>query len=189
MADNCEEILCPACNKKMKKVFVPSAGMNVDICVDGCGGIYFDRREFKRVDEQHEDITPILNEIDNKTFQHVDQSLKRSCPNCGAIMVKNYSSATLSVQIDECYTCGGTFLDNGELQKIRDEFATEEERSAHFTKKFYELLGEEYKKTSESKELLKSDIEQGINKDVENGVRKALKTFISGLTFGLIRFK
>ena len=120
MADNNEIILCPACKKPMKKIFVPSAAMNVDICVDGCGGIYFDRREFKRVDEQNEDITPILEAIENKTFQYVSQEIKRECPNCGAMMVKNYTSANFNIQLDECYSCGGTFLDNGELQKIRE---------------------------------------------------------------------
>ena len=34
MYDNEKIIACPACKKLMKKVYVASAGMNVDICVD-----------------------------------------------------------------------------------------------------------------------------------------------------------
>ena len=43
-------------------------------------------------------------------------------------MVKNYSSVKREISVDECYTCGGKFLDNGELRKIRDEYRTAEER-------------------------------------------------------------
>ena len=39
MADNFNIIKCPACQKEMKKVFIPEKGINVDVCVDGCGGI------------------------------------------------------------------------------------------------------------------------------------------------------
>ena len=47
MADTLKELKCPACGKVMEKVFIPSEGINLDICTDGCGGIYFDNREFK----------------------------------------------------------------------------------------------------------------------------------------------
>ena len=69
MAKNFDEIKCPACQKVMTKVFVPSAGVNVDICLDGCGGIYFDNREFKKMDEESENIDPILNAIQGKDVQ------------------------------------------------------------------------------------------------------------------------
>ena len=56
MADNFKTIKCPACQKEMHKIFIPSEGINIDVCLDGCGGIYFDNREFKSFDEQHESI-------------------------------------------------------------------------------------------------------------------------------------
>ena len=56
-------------------------------------------------------------------------------------MVKNFSSANRSIQIDECYSCGGKFLDNGELQAIRAEFETEEERSAATMRELYDSVG------------------------------------------------
>ena len=39
-------------------------------------------------------------------------------PVCGSSMVK-MGAAEGTVQIDVCQTCGGKFLDDGELQKIR----------------------------------------------------------------------
>ena len=47
MADNLEEIYCPACGKKMEKIFMSAQGVNLDVCTQGCGGIFFDNREFK----------------------------------------------------------------------------------------------------------------------------------------------
>ena len=44
--------------------------------------------------------------------------MNRVCPNCGTKMVKNHSSINADIEVDECYACGGKFLDNGELLKI-----------------------------------------------------------------------
>jgi len=130
MADNEDKIInCPACGKPMKKIFMPKQGINLDVCVDGCGGIYFDNREFTRFDEPSEDITPLLEVLKNKDFEQVDETLIRKCPCCGTDMVKNYSSSNKIVQIDECYNCGGKFLDFGELEKIRNNYNTDNNSS------------------------------------------------------------
>ena len=49
--DTIDIIKCPACGKEMEKVFIPSEGINIDICTDGCGGIFFDNREFDKFNE------------------------------------------------------------------------------------------------------------------------------------------
>ena len=68
MSDNKEVITCPACGNYMQKIFMPEAGVNIDICLDGCGGILFDNREFQKFDEPHEKIDEILAAIKDKTF-------------------------------------------------------------------------------------------------------------------------
>ena len=60
-------------------------------------------------------------------------------------MVKNYASVRKEVQIDECYSCGGKFLDHGELTKIRSQYETELERSNDFMKCVYNEIGGEIK--------------------------------------------
>ncbi len=130
MADTLKEMTCPACQKLMKKVLMPGSNINVDICIDGCGGIFFDNRELKRLDEKAENIDEILNAISNKTFEKINPEQLRICPACGMKMVKNYTSIKKEVQMDECYACGGRFLDAGELQGLRIEYNTEAERSA-----------------------------------------------------------
>lgn len=141
MADNLEKIKCPACQKEMTKIFIESAGINIDVCLDGCGGIYFDNREYKRFDEQDENIDEILKAKADKEFIEVDETLERICPICGAPMLKTYTSPKEDVQIDECYTCGGKFLDHGELLKIRAQYTTENDREKDFFKKIYFQTG------------------------------------------------
>lgn len=145
MADTFKTLKCPACQKEMIKIFIPSEGVNVDVCLNGCGGIYFDNREFSHFDEQHENIEEILEATKDKSFDKVNEYFPRSCPVCGARMVKNFASPKREVQIDECYKCGGKFLDNGELQKIRAEYKTQEERSEDTMKMIYKTVGAELK--------------------------------------------
>jgi len=155
MADTHQLLKCPACQKDMTKVFIPREGVNIDICLDGCGGMWFDNRELSYVDEQDEKIDEILNVISNKTFAEVDQFNHRSCPACGARMVKNFSSVKKAIQIDECYSCGGKFLDKNELLKFRDEYATEADRSEDTIKLMYSTVGKELMALQEQNEELK----------------------------------
>lgn len=155
MADSFNTLKCPACQKEMKKIFIPEQGINVDVCTDGCGGIYFDNREFKYFDEAHENIDKITEALQGKTFIEVDENLPRTCPACGAKMVKNFSSSKREIQIDECYSCGGKFLDHGELTKFRAEYKTEAERSADIMKEVYSTVGLEIKQLEEANAIAK----------------------------------
>ena len=119
MADSHETLICPACGHDMRKVFITSRGINLDICTEGCGGIFFDNREFKMFDNPEEDIEDIINAAENNDFNSVDDTQERFCPACGVKMVKNFANRQQDVQIDECYSCGGKFLDHGELTKLR----------------------------------------------------------------------
>ncbi|MCM1339645.1 MAG: zf-TFIIB domain-containing protein [Muribaculaceae bacterium] len=143
MADTLKTLKCPACGKEMEKVFIQSVGINLDICTQGCGGIYFDNREFKHFDEKNDDISAIIEKLKNKTFEKVNSNADRFCPNCSSKMVKNHSSIKQNIEIDECYNCGGKFLDNDELIKIREEYDTEEERSEDAFVYLYKQIGAE----------------------------------------------
>lgn len=115
-------IRCPACKEEMSKVRLDKAGFCVDICSDGCGGIWLDNRELDKIDEEVDDIHEITELLEYSIFKEVDKSATRKCPICNLPMVKRFSSPTREVELDECYICGGKFLDNNELQIIRKEF-------------------------------------------------------------------
>ena len=129
MTDTLDDIICPACGKTMKKIYLSDKKFCIDICTEGCGGVFFDNTELKKIDN----IEPVIKEIEGKNFIEVDENITRTCPVCGHPMVKNYSSHLMKIQIDECYTCGGIFLDNNELQKVKTEFKSEKERADSFT--------------------------------------------------------
>lgn len=141
--DTLDTIICPACGKKMEKIFIKTEGINIDICTNGCGGIFFDNREFDKFNEEHEDITAIENALKNKTFQQIAENIERICPACGATMVKNTTKSGGEVQIDDCYICGGKFLDYGELEKIRKEYINDKARKDDAIKYLYQKVGNE----------------------------------------------
>jgi len=171
MADTHATLKCPACQKEMAKVFVPKQGVNVDICLDGCGGMWFDNRELSYFDEQDENIDEIFSAIMNKDFATVDETNPRSCPSCGARMVKNFSSVKKAIQIDECYSCGGKFLDKSELLKFREEYTTEEDRSKDTIALMYATVGKDLVALQEQNDELKRK-------------RSPLKKLFDGLIYG-----
>ena len=118
MADTYKSIKCPACDAVMKKIFIPSAGINIDICSESCGGLFFDNQELQQFNKASDDISEIKKVLEGKSFIAIDENKTRICPACGKPMVKTNIKG-LGIQIDTCYTCGGVFLDNGELDSIR----------------------------------------------------------------------
>lgn len=139
MADTQDIIECPACGKKMGKVLLKEAGINIDICTKGCGGLFFDNRELQRFDEQHEKLDDIIQSVENDKFEPVNEDEERFCPVCGSIMMKTKANSNSDITIDECYSCGGRFLDHGELTKIRDGYKTDDESEA--LKHLYSQIG------------------------------------------------
>lgn len=138
MTDSLQTICCPACGKQMKKVLMKDGTFHVDVCL-ACGGIWLDNREIKKIDEEHEDITPILEILEGKEFIRVDKDALRVCPVCQTNMVKHFVSSKHEIEIDDCYSCGGMFFDADELIQMRNQFKTEEERS-NATKKEAEMI-------------------------------------------------
>ena len=119
MADTKRIVTCPACDKEMTKVFMENENINVDICLDGCGGILFNNRELEKFDEQHENADKIFEAYENKTFNKTNEEEVRICTVCNSPMVKQ-GAGVGDIKIDICNTCGAKFLDYGELEKIRE---------------------------------------------------------------------
>ena len=130
---------CPRCENELQQMNV--ADIIVDVCEKGCGGIWFDNFELKKVDEQHESAGELLLNVERNKNIQVDYSQKRACPKCkDSIMLKHFMSVKKEVEVDECPTCGGVWLDYGELGQIRKQYATEEERKQAAQAYFSELF-------------------------------------------------
>jgi Zn-finger nucleic acid-binding protein len=113
---------CPACSNPLTETQVGT--LRVDICQDGCGGIWFDAFELSRVDDEDEAAGEPLLRIQRDERLQVDFLRKRECPRCADMKLKRHLFSPKSkVEVDECPNCGGYWLDYGELEKIRAEKA------------------------------------------------------------------
>jgi uncharacterized protein len=137
-------MLCPACGNQLVALGVE--GLVVDVCRDGCGGIWFDNFELVKVDEAHEELG---NALVTLPFHHeaIVVEEKRPCPKCTGIIMQQHSfRPDKPVPIDECPNCGGVWLDGGELAEIRRRAPTAEDRKRaaqrFFNRVFLEDLAE-----------------------------------------------
>jgi len=58
-------------------------------------------------------------------------------------MMRHFFSVKQAVEVDECPSCGGFWLDAGELGGIRDQFETEEGKKKAAEKYYEEIFGKE----------------------------------------------
>lgn len=136
---------CPACSRTLTEKSVGE--ITVDICQGGCGGIWFDQFELKKLDEAHEHEGEELLSLECDPSATVDHTKRRHCPKCeSTLMMRHFFSVKRDVEVDECQTCAGYWLDQGELARIRKQFSTEEERKAAATAFFDEVFGTELEK-------------------------------------------
>jgi uncharacterized protein len=131
---------CPACGHTLS---TRTAGdVTVDVCDGGCGGIWFDHFELRKLDEQAESAGAALLDVRRDPGVDVDPSERYDCPKCtdGVVLMRHFWSVKREVTIDECAECGGIFLDAGELGRIRNEFPTEEAKHAAADAYFKEVV-------------------------------------------------
>jgi Zn-finger nucleic acid-binding protein len=131
---------CPACSHELT---TRTAGdVTVDVCAGGCGGIWFDHFELRKLDEQSETAGESLLDIPRDPDVHVDSEKRYICPHDtdDVVLMRHFWSVKRAVTIDECPECGGVFLDAGELGRIRDEFVTEAARHAAADAYFAEVV-------------------------------------------------
>jgi len=131
---------CPACGKALQAMTVKD--VTVDVCRGGCGGIWFDNFELKKFDESHETAGQALLQIEKDPNLRVDHSRRRNCPKCrDVVMMRHFFSVKRQVEIDECPSCGGIWLDSGELGQIRSQYRSEQERRRAAEEYFQDVLG------------------------------------------------
>jgi len=131
---------CPACALSLTPLKVD--GLTVDLCRDGCGGIWFDNFELARVDQMQEQLGEMLAAVEFNPAAVVLQQ-KRPCPKCPDIkMLQHKFSPAKPVIVDECPNCGGVWLDGGELAEIRRPVASVDRKQAA-QKFFNQVLNQE----------------------------------------------
>ncbi|PIQ88870.1 MAG: hypothetical protein COV72_06225 [Candidatus Omnitrophica bacterium CG11_big_fil_rev_8_21_14_0_20_42_13] len=123
---------CPVCKKKMSQENL--GGVLIDICKDGCKGIWLDWMEIRKLDEKNEGFGKALKEALNYLRTNDDNRGVINCPKCNKPMHMHKYQSSNQANIDECYSCGGFFLDSGELKMIRDGHMSEAEEKEYTEK-------------------------------------------------------
>lgn len=132
---------CPACDSTLETLNVD--GLAVDVCRSGCGGLWFDNFELRRVDALDEKLGTALAHMEFNPDAVVLRE-KRPCPKCtGITMLQHKFSREKPVIVDECPSCGGIWLDGGELAEIRQPVTTKDERRQKTQQLFNQLLAQE----------------------------------------------
>ena len=136
---------CPACDSNLTTLAVGK--LTVDVCKGGCGGIWFDNYELKKVDEPDEFEGEQLLHIERDDHLLVDYERRRNCPKChDIVMMRHYFSSRRQVEVDTCPNCGGVWLDPGELAMIRKECSEPTARQAAAQNYFGKLFRQDFLK-------------------------------------------
>jgi len=142
---------CPACHKTLMETTVDS--VTVDVCKNGCGGIWFDSLELLKLENAGTSAGEVLLEVERDESIRVDPDAERRCLRCkGQPLIRHFASTKRQVELDECYTCGGIWLDAGELGRIQSQYATPEERDKAFQSYFDSVFGEEFERLKADQE-------------------------------------
>ena len=108
---------CPACERPLTNQEVGQ--LRVATCQGGCGGIWFDTFELKKVSQENSAAGMPLLRIPRNPSVEIDPSRERACPRCAGSQLKRVAFSPGSrVNVDECPECGGCWFDDGELEKL-----------------------------------------------------------------------
>ena len=117
---------CPVCSRDLAPV--QAGPVSVDVCLGGCGGIWFDNFELQKLEQAGAVAEDMLVNVKKREDVQIDYSQRRVCPQCDIVMMRHFFSPRRRVEVDECPNCGGYWLDAGELALIREEHKTEQDQ-------------------------------------------------------------
>jgi Zn-finger nucleic acid-binding protein len=126
---------CPRCNVPMKAEFVQKLGPDVRIDVCGkCGGSWYDRGELAQTIENRSMADKLTEDPIRGTMGPI------ACPRCGDRMRVRKE---WDVEVDVCISCGGVWLDHGELEELESKAKVEvddEEKQRRKEPSFYRAI-------------------------------------------------
>lgn len=116
---------CPRCSVDLKPTEPGEQGfVTLDVCHD-CKGAWFDKGELDRLDDSV--WVDAEQEIEMRAAEADHQDL--DCPSCAAKLQAVSPVDAPDLIVDRCGSCGGFWLDDGELEKMQD--VVEEKHAEH----------------------------------------------------------
>jgi len=148
-------MFCPVCKKSMTEE--DFGGVKVDVCRDGCKGMWFEYLALSKLDQQNEGVGQLLQEALNYPRVNDENRGPINCPKCNVQMHRHLYKSDKEVNIDECYVCGGIFLDSGDFAHIRDNHMSEQEEDTYLQKLINNIPSYQQALKDEEKEKLRAD--------------------------------
>jgi len=119
-------MLCPRTNTPLESILVDG----ITVYTSSLGGVFFDNSQifkFSSPELKHGQV--LLKYLSNYAEGESEVAMRVNCPKCPSIvMMRRYFSPLKAVEIDECPSCAGIWLDSGELSKIHENHLTPKER-------------------------------------------------------------
>lgn len=103
---------CPRCKSDL--MVVEYEDIELDYC-HACGGLWFDRGEMDLLSEKSGAAPVPLSPAPGA------REARLRCPTCRSYMDKRHMGETEPVLVDLCPSCGGLWLDRGELEQVLDQ--------------------------------------------------------------------
>ena len=109
-------MVCPACGQTLSEVALGS--VTIDVCDHGCGGVWFDGAELKKVEQEQRDAAGPVVKMRHRAPLKVDPQQVRRCPRCQARLERRIPRLGSAIEFDHCLHCHGYWLDQGALEKL-----------------------------------------------------------------------
>lgn len=107
---------CPKCSSALEKV--PYSGVDVDRCV-ACHGLWFDATELERLlDMRGSQVIDTGDPEQGKRLNAID---RYPCPRCKGPTVRMVDREQTHVWYEQCFSCGGVWLDAGEFRDLKHD--------------------------------------------------------------------
>jgi hypothetical protein len=112
---------CPNCKKELAPKMI--GDIEIDICENGCKGIWFDEGELKKV-RQEPDGAEKVQDMDGQFIPKPKEEAmaedKRYCPRCNIELYKYNWDMKSDIFLDSCEQCNGMWVDAGELKGMNE---------------------------------------------------------------------
>ena len=110
-------MICPRCATPLQRIDLgESAGEYPDVTIDrcpACRGTWYDRGELDLSDE-----SPWTN-VEELPLQPAEDTPTLTCPRCASSMAAVTVQRLADLVLDRCPSCGGFWLDAGELPALQ----------------------------------------------------------------------
>lgn len=136
---------CPACQNTLQECVV--AGVKIQCCQGECGGLWFDRFQFKKIKALKPGTGQSLLMIERADGVKIYRGAEHACPDCKTtLLYRHFFSAEGDIEINQCSKCRGFWIDLAGLAKLQTLPGDEKKKAVkkYFTTILDKKLSEMY---------------------------------------------